>query len=92
MNKTLLVGLLCLNAVLVVALVARTGPAPAYGQFAGANYLVVTGKAGGNDAVYVLDLASRRLTAWRAQRANKDIRLLKAANRRELLRDFGRSR
>jgi len=95
MKKPAIVLMLCVNAVLLVALVAGTGVPKAYGQFVGANYLVVTGDVYSDyEAVYVLDLATRRVAAWRYQKRRKPFRLVPVSvgGGRELLADFGRSR
>lgn len=92
MKKAVIVALLCLNAALLVSLIAGTGTEPAYGQVIGSNFLVVTGNIYGDyDAIYVLDLASRRLAAWRWEKTRKPYGLRPVAAGRELLRDFGRA-
>ena len=91
MKQALLVGLICLNAALVVALVFGATRTTASAQVVGAagNYVVVTGQIGSDsDAVYVLDLASRRLAAWKWDRTSK--RMVALGRGRELARDFGR--
>ncbi len=93
MKKALIVALLCLNAALLVALMAGPGTEKAYGQVIGANYLVVTGNIfADSDGIYVLDLATRRLAAWRFERRNKPLGFRSIARGREMLRDFGRTR
>ena len=92
MRKTLIAVLLCLNAGLFAALAAVTGVENAYAQYAGADYVAVTGRAGANDALYVIDLGSERLAGWRVSKINNQLRITKAANRRELSRDFGKGR
>ncbi len=92
MKKTLIVVLLGVNAALLVALLAGTGADKAYGQVIGANYLVVTGNIfSDTDAVYVLDLATRRLGAWRFERRNKPFGFRPVGRGRQLLADFGRA-
>ena len=92
MKKPLIVALMCVNAALLVALIAGTGTERAYGQVIGANYLVVTGNIFSDyDAVYVLDLATRRLAAWRYEKRKRPYGMRPVAAGRELLRDFGRS-
>ena len=92
MKKTLIVALMCLNAVLVVVLIAGTGAEKAYGQVVGANYLVVTGNIYADyDAVYVLDLATRRVAAWRYEKTRKPFGLKPVAQGRSLMVDFGRT-
>jgi len=92
MKKTVIVALVCVNAALLVALVAGTGAQPAYGQVLGANYLVVTGNVSADyDGIYVLDLATRRLAAWRYETRRRPMGLVSVGRGRELLRDFGRA-
>ncbi len=94
MKKAIVVALMCLNAVLVVALIAGARTEKAYGQVLGANYLVVTGNIQANyDAVYVIDLASRKLAAWRYEKDKKPAGVVSITpgGGRELRRDFGRA-
>jgi len=89
MKRGIILALVCLNAALIVALVFGTTSRPAYGQVTGADYILMTGNISGDyDAVYVLDLATRRLGAWRFDRTRK--RLIQGRGR-ELARDFRRS-
>jgi hypothetical protein len=67
MKKLLIVALLCLNVALLAALVA-VNLRPAQAQtIRGANdYLMVTAKVEPTvDGVYILDLRTRALAAWR---------------------------
>ena len=91
MKHAVIVALICLNAALVAALVFGAGTQKAYGQVIGANYLVITGQVNrDNDAVYVLDLATRRLAAWRWD--GRRLASVGGGGGRELLRDFNRTR
>jgi hypothetical protein len=93
MKQMILVALACLNAALLVALVFNAGAptgetAEAQIVGGGADYLVMTGAVAQNyDALYVLDLSSRQLAAWKFDKKDN---LLKLIGRRSLLRDFGR--
>ena len=90
MKQAILVALACLNAGLLVALVFISSAPPADAQIVGggADYLVMTGAVAQNyDALYVLDLASRQLAAWKYDKKDN---MLKLVGRRSLLRDFGR--
>ena len=90
MKRAAIVALLCLNAALLVMLVAGSGTEQkAYGQVIASNYLVVTGNY---DAIYILDLSTRRLAAWRYEKRKRPYGMRAVAAGRELLRDFGRSR
>ena len=90
MKQLILVALACLNAALLVALVFVSSAPPAEAQIVGGgvDYLVMTGAVAQNyDALYVLDLASRQIAAWRYDKKDN---LLKLVGRRRLPADFGR--
>ena len=90
MKQAILIGLVCLNAGLVVALVfgATASPARAQGVGAAGNYVVITGQIGSDwDAVYILDLPTRRLAALKFDKTSN--RLVRIAGK-DLKRDFGR--
>ena len=92
MKHTAIVALICLNAALLAALLLGASTEPAYGQVIGANYLVITGNVNeDNDAVYILDLATRRLAAWRWDKTRKRLAPISAGGGRDLLRDFNRT-
>ncbi len=92
MKKAVIVALLCLNAALLVTLIAGPGTQQAQAQVIGSNFLIVTGNIYSDyDAIYVLDLASRRLAAWRYEKRRKPYGLRPVKAGRELLRDFGRA-
>ena len=92
MKKVAIVALMCLNAVLLVALIAGVATEKAYGQVVGANYLVVTGNIYADyDAVYVLDLSTRRLAAWRYEKRKKPFGFRAVSRGRDLLADFERT-
>jgi hypothetical protein len=66
MKRTLVVLLVCLNLALLAALVASNVSTASAQTERGANdYILVTAKTQSVDAVYVLDLRTRRLAAWR---------------------------
>ncbi len=91
MKPTLLVALVCVNAVLLVALVANSG-APAKGQVigGGANYLVITAEAASNyDILYVLDLSTRQIAVWKFDKQHNRLEYI---TKRQLVRDFGRDK
>ena len=91
MKKTLIVTLVCVNVVLLLALVLGTAAPKAHGQVfrGGADYLMITGHIGSNwDAVYIVDLAKRRMLSWRFDKTSK--RLLPFRGR-QLRSDFRRS-
>ena len=89
MKRACIVVLLCLNVVLLVALVG-INMNKAQGQTVrGANnYLMATGRIEANfDAIYVLDMKTRRLAAWQFDRTAKRLRPFKG---RTLAQDFGK--
>jgi len=88
MKKKLIVALVCLNAALLLALMLGSNAQPAKAQAlrGGADYLLVTGKIGTTtDAVYVIDLAGRKLAAWRFDKTRKRPVQYKG---RDLVKDF----
>jgi len=94
MKNVLVVALMCLNAALLVVLIAGVATEEAHGQVFGTNYVVVTGNIRADyDAVYVIDLARRKLAAWRFDTEQKPARLvcITPGGGRDLTRDFRRS-
>ena len=90
MKKTLIAALVCVNVALVVALILGPGTPRAEAQpFRGAvDYLMITGQiSDGYDALYVIDLAKRRMLAWKLDRTRK---VLVPYRGRELRNDFAR--
>ena len=90
MKRAIIVTLVCVNVALLAALVlgAATPKAEAQAYRGAADYLLMTGHIGDNwDAVYVLDLAKRRLAAWQF---NKTRKRLVAIGTRDLKDDFRR--
>jgi len=96
LKKPLIVALVVLNVALCLALVVGAAAPRAQAQVRGGyrnDYLLVTGQAGDSrdlsrDAVYVLDLAQRRIAAWRFD--TDDQRLVPVRPGRELNQDFRR--
>lgn len=88
MKKTLIVSLVCVNVVLLLALIVlNTDRAEAQSLRGGNDYLVVTGRIEATvDAVYVLDMKTRRLAAWRFDPNTKRLRPYKG---RLMTADFG---
>ena len=92
MKKTVIVVLACANLALLVALILGPGTPPAQAQvFGGAtDYLVVTGRIGNtDDAIWVIDLARRRLAGWELDRSRGAPRLVQIRGV-ELTTDFRR--
>jgi len=94
MKKKLIIGLLCLNAALLVALAFGTATRQAKAQtFPTTDYLLMTSQLVPNlDGVCVVDLASRRMAAWRLRGAGNRYRLVPFQGTRDLERDFRRRR
>ena len=92
MKQAILIALVCLNVALLVALVFVASAPPAKAQVVGggADYLIMTGAVATNyDALYVLDLGSRQLAAWKFDKKGNVLRLI---GRRSLVRDFGKKK
>lgn len=90
MKQAIIVGLVCVNVALLLALALGPGASPARGQAIGGRTasLVISGNiTRSNDALYLIDTATRRLAVLKFHKQNR--RLLLAA-RRELKADFQR--
>jgi len=73
MKKALIVALLCINILLVAALVNFNATKAQAQTERGANdYIMVTGRVeAGFEAVFVVDMKNRKLGAWRFDKAKK---------------------
>ena len=73
MKRALIVALVCINVALLAAVIGLNSPRAGAQTIRGANdYIMVTGKIeSAFDAVYVIDMKSRRLAAWRFDRTAK---------------------
>ena len=90
MKQAIIVGLVCVNAALLVALAFGSTAAPAWGQtIAGrSDYLVISGHISrDNDALFMIDTATRQLAVLKFDKQN---RRLAMAARRDLALDFQR--
>lgn len=93
MKKKVIVGLVCLNALLLAAVVWLNIPQAKAQAFGGAtDYLVTTGRfVGGSsssdEAIYVTDLGKRLTLAWRFDRNAKKFVIYRG---RDLKTDFRR--
>ena len=88
MKKTLILALVCVNAALLLALVLGSQPAKAQAVRGATDYLLVTGRlTSTSDAIYVIDMAERKLAAWRFDKTDKRLVQYKG---RDLARDFRR--
>ena len=68
MKKVIIVLLLCLNAVLLTALVMGSGTPAATAQVVGggSDYMLMAGKVQSDlDALFVLDLGTRKFKVWK---------------------------
>ena len=93
MKQGIIVGLICLNAALVVLLVFGATAQPAYAQALGASYLVTSGHINDYyDAIYVVDLTNRRLSALRFDKQSKRLTGIGPRGGRELAVDFNRAK
>lgn len=90
-RSTVITALVCVNALLLFALVlSTTRPTPAFAQDAapalGTNYMFAAGEIQDQyDAVYMIDTRSRKLYAFAYDRGNKQLNLVDG---RDLKRDF----
>jgi len=90
MKKALIVALVCVNLALVAALVFGTHAPRAGAQTlrGGNDYLLYTGRIGNDwDAVYMVDLKTRRLAAWKFDKTQKRLVQMRG---RQLVDDFKR--
>ena len=87
MKKTFIVALVCVNVVLLAALVAVDLDKASAQTLRGGNlFIMATGKIESTfDAVYVVDMKSRRIGAWRFDRTAKRLVSYKG---RDLEADF----
>ena len=94
MKSRLIIGLVCLNAALLIALAFGTGTQQAKAQtFPTTDYLLMTAQIVPNmDAVCVVDLSSKRMAAWRLRGAGARYRLTPFQGTRDLNRDFRRKK
>ena len=88
MKKNLIVALVCVNVALLAALITvNLDRAEAQSIRGERNYLAVTARnASGRDAVWVLDLKTRRLAAFRFDPTTR--RILAYGGGRGLVKDF----
>lgn len=88
MKKALIVALVCINILLVAMLVNfNATKAQAQTERGANNFIMVTGRVeSGLDAVYVLDLKTRKLGAWRFDRTSK--KLVAYRGRGDLVKEF----
>ena len=91
MKKILIVSLVCVNVLLVAALISvNLNRAQAQVIRGGNDYVMITGRVeAGLEAVYVIDMKTRTLGAWWFDRTTKRLRPYTPRN---LMSDFGRKR
>lgn len=90
MKKGIILALAAVNVVLLAVLLlgASTPSARAQVVGGGSDYILHTAQIGSDwDAVWITDLRSRRMVAFRFDKTDKE---LKAYRGRDLRRDFGR--
>ncbi len=75
MKKALIVALVCINILLVAVLVNfNATTAQAQTERGANNYIMVTGRVeSGFEAIFVLDLKTRKLGAWRFDRPTRKL-------------------
>jgi len=88
MKRALIVTLVCVNLALLATLILGTGVGSAKAQVMGSNYIMVPANINSDyQAVYVIDLASRKMVAFRMDRTSQKLVPIRGL---QLLRDFGR--
>jgi len=89
MKRVLIVALVCVNIVLAAMLINfNVTQAQAQTERGANNFILATGRIeSGFEAVYVIDLKSRRMAAWRFDRTAKKLVPYKG---RDLATDFKR--
>lgn len=81
MKKMLIVLLVCLNIVLLAALLATGSPRAQAQSYRATDYVVVTGQIDQYyDALYVIDTAQQRMAAWRFDQNKKTLVQLDTRN------------
>jgi len=92
MKKTLIVALVCVNVALLAALLAVSPDrAEAQSVRGERNYLAVTARnASGRDAVWILDMRTRKLAAFNFDPTTRRVRVFGGG--RNLVNDFGQGR
>ena len=92
MRTVIIVVLVCINVALLLALMLGSAHTPrAHGQVirGGSDYIMVSGKIRTNDdAVYVIDLRTRRMAGVRYDKPNRRLIIIPG---RDLGRDFRRA-
>ena len=89
MKKLLIVALVCVNVCLLLTLIAGEGflrkaeAQPLEGALLQNNYIMLTGQIQqNNDAVYIIDMANRRLGVWQMDSAAKRLSRMAVRNLR----------
>ncbi len=89
MKKLLIAALVCVNVCLLLVLIAGEGfhrkaeAQPLAGALLQNNYIMLTGQIQqNNDAVYVIDMANRRLVAWQFDGSTKRLSKMGVRNLR----------
>ncbi|MFW6061605.1 MAG: hypothetical protein ACOC93_02235 [Planctomycetota bacterium] len=90
MKKALIVALVCINVGLLATLMLETTLPEAKGQVRAADYQMITAAVGSDyDAVFILDLGTRRLAALAMDKGRGRLQPYEG---RRLVNDFGRNR
>lgn len=94
MKRKLIIGLVCVNAALLIALAVGTSTQQAKAQtFPTTDYLLLTAQLSQmSEGVCVVDLGSKRMMAWRLRKSGNRYVLSPFRSARDLEQDFGRKR
>lgn len=92
MKKKLIIVLTGINVCLLAWVLYQAVPqANAQASYSERDYITTSAKYGKNtEAIYVLDLANRRMAAWRWDVNRGPVPRMTALRGRNLVRDFGR--
>ena len=92
MKRKLIIGLVCVNAALLIALAVGTSTQQAKAQtFPTTDYLLLTAQlTQTSEGVCVVDLGSRRMMAWRLRQSGNRYILAPFRTVRDLEQDFRR--
>ena len=92
MKTALIVALICVNVGLLAALMLGSGVERADAQVRRTDYVMVTAQVTDNyDAIYIIDLGSRKFTAVGIDKRTKRFQPV-VKRPRDLYRDFARTR
>ncbi|HDZ20049.1 hypothetical protein LCGC14_0095790 [marine sediment metagenome] len=94
MKNVAIILLICINVGLILTLVAVAAVSSAAAQegyFPSTNYIMVTGQIeSGYEVIYIIDMASQRLGAWKYDLSTKKLRGYRGQKLKDDFRTSGR--